>query len=343
MFGKNKAKKENTPAPETTFSSQDIIVHNMPSPARLSAGFSAAPKVSGDSANLVSAPPQQNFKTVGLVIIGGGIIVIGVLIYLSYRFIISPTAGKDKAATTVPVATEQKKATTTPTITPAVVPTTTPVIAAVAVPIEMSTSTATTSPLMNEELSGRDGSDLPPLLDSDQDGLIDEEEILLGTSATSTDSDADKYGDAAELAKGYDPAGAGKLATNPNLVGYENKTYGYSIIYPNSWDAKSLAGDATTVFVTPDDSLIQISIQDNQDKVGILSWYESSFPGTTATYDQLMNADGWDGIMGTDSLNFYLTDSKHDNIYVISYVPAVAGRIVYPNIFKLMINSLVIK
>ncbi len=342
MFGKKTEKQENTPASEV-ISQQDIIVHNMPSPARLGGSFAGSQAAADGGFGVAPASQKQNFKAVGLVIIGLGAVFIGVLIYLSYHFIISPTAGNNAPASQPVVVEQQKTATTAPEVIPTVVPTTTSAVMMVSSPSEIATSTAATSSLMAEESSGQDGSNLPPLLDSDNDGLLDGEEALLGTSATSTDSDGDTYTDSVELAKGYNPAGPGKLADNPNLAKYENKTFNYSILYPKSWTAKSLAADATVVFGAADDSIIQVSVQDNPDKAGILSWYETSFPGTTATYDQLISANGWDGIMGTDNLNFYLTDSKHNNIYVVSYIPAVSGRIAYPNIFKMMINSLVIK
>jgi hypothetical protein len=48
-------------------------------------------------------------------------------------------------------------------------------------------------------------------LDSDKDGLVDVIEILIGTLANKADSDADGYGDAQEIAHGYNPLGEGKL------------------------------------------------------------------------------------------------------------------------------------
>lgn len=42
-------------------------------------------------------------------------------------------------------------------------------------------------------------------LDSDQDGLTDEEERLYGTNPRDSDSDGDGYSDGAEVASGYDP------------------------------------------------------------------------------------------------------------------------------------------
>ncbi|MCX6794753.1 MAG: hypothetical protein NTY31_02075 [Candidatus Falkowbacteria bacterium] len=344
MFGQKKEKPAQAPEAEVLSPDQDIIVHNMPSPARLGGSFSSSPKTADGDFDLTPVPQKKNFKTIGLVIIGAGIIFIGALVYLSYRFIISPTAGPDKTIASQPVVNKPKEiATVTPTIIPTPVPEAAPIVISTSTPSEIATSTGAVDSLMNEELSGQNGSSLPPLLDSDNDGLFNEEEVLLGTSATSTDSDGDKYGDLAELGSGYDPAGPGKLADNPRLVKYDNTTFNYSLLYPLSWKPQSLAEGTTVVFKASEDSLIQISVQDNSDKAGILGWYENLFPDTTAAYDQLLSVDGWDGIMGADNLNFYLTDSQHKNIYVVSYIPAVAGRIVYPNIFRMMLNSLVVK
>ncbi len=344
MFGRKKEKPVETSEAEVLSSDQDMIVHNMPSPARLRGDFSGSPKTADGGFDLAPLPQKKNFKTIGLLIIGAGIIFIGALVYLSYRFIISPTAGENKTIASQPVVGEpQKTAAVTPPIVPTPVPEAAPVIISTSTPSEIATSTDAVGSLMNEESSGQDGSGLPPLLDSDSDGLFDDEEILLGTSATSTDSDGDKYGDLVELGSGYDPAGPGKLANNPRLVKYDNTTFNYGLLYPLGWEPQSLADEATTVFKASEDSLIQISVQDNSDKAGILSWYENLFPNTTAAYDQLLSVDGWDGMMGADNLNFYLTDSQHKNIYVVSYIPAVAGRIVYPNIFKMMLNSLAVK
>ena len=48
-------------------------------------------------------------------------------------------------------------------------------------------------------------------IDSDQDGLSDEEEIFYGTDKNNPDSDGDSYLDGEEVKKGYNPLGEGKL------------------------------------------------------------------------------------------------------------------------------------
>jgi len=345
MFGKNKEqseKQESQPEAAGLPSSQDLIVHNMPTPAKLSGSFFDSIAGSDGSFGLnKEAAKESNFKAVGLLIIAGGVIFIGILVYLSYHYIISPTAGKNLAATVAPTTLEMVK-TDTADLTPAPeTATVTPATVVTPIPSEIATSSDVNSLLDQTAIAS---SSTPiPLLDSDSDGLFDDEEILLGTSATFSDSDGDGYSDLTEINKGYNPAGAGKLSDNAYLSEYNNPIFSYSIFYPRDWVAQSLTGNATVIFTAPDNSLIQISAQENSDRAGILGWYESAFSDVSATYDQLLSSASWDGVIGTDNLNFYLTDLNHKNIYVISYISAVADRLAYPNIFKLMINSLVIK
>jgi hypothetical protein len=340
MFNKNK-KIIPEPATSQEVSSPDLIIHNMPSPAKLSGtGFSRKAPVSS-SASLIPSAAGNNFKTVGLLIIVLGLVVIGAIVYLSYRFIIKPTAGQPNAPVTITAtSSEAETKINAPVAAPILTPpadlsTATPAILDLA-----ATTSSSTEIVMNEESSGRDGSNLPPLLDSDNDGLGEEEETVLGTSPVSADSNGNGYPDLVEVNNNYNPAGTGRLDANGNLTGYDDKVFGYHLLSPKIWPVSSLNNDATTVFTAPDDSLIQISVQDNPDKASILSWYEESFPEETVGYDRLKTADTWDGIMGRDNLNFYLVDKDHKNILVISYIPAVSGRLTYPNIFRLMINSL---
>lgn len=54
--------------------------------------------------------------------------------------------------------------------------------------------------------------------DSDQDGLSDELENLIGTKSTSPDSDNDDFSDKAEIENWHNPVGAGKLKSNEALA-----------------------------------------------------------------------------------------------------------------------------
>lgn len=315
---------------------QEIIIHNMPSQSRFSASGSLAAKPQVGSMGL-GASPKRNFKAVGLLIIAGGLVVIGSLVYASYRFIVKP-AMKTGAPDILVSTSQSPNQNRTATATTAVVPTATTPIVTSTTPIEVIDLNPAASTSTPETVSS-----LPPLLDTDEDGLWDDEEAVLGTNASSTDTNGNSYQDLVEINNNYNPSGSGRLSANENLARYKDSVSGYELLYPKAWPTKSLNDETTVIFTAPDASLVQISVQDNADKQSILGWYEISFPDTVVTYDRLKNADGWEGVMGEDGRNFYLTDKKRQNIYVISYIPAVDDRIAYPNIFNLMINSFMVK
>lgn len=349
MFG-NKNKKNNTNDEELlTKVNQDMIVRNMPSLARVSGSIPQAStsSQSGEltqSNNLSSlAPAKHNFKMVGVLIIFGGLLLIGALVYLSYAYIIKPQAKKDTAPLVVQVPEKSSivNAPRASTSTEVLVATTS--LVATVTPETLDISSSSDSIIMNEELTGKQNVNMPPLLDTDSDGLNDQEEAVLGTNLSLVDSNGNTYSDLVEINNNYNPAATGKLSENINLAKYTNKIFGYEIIYPKDWLVNSLNQDSVITFTAPDDSIIQISAQENFDKQSILGWYDSSFADSTITYDKIKTTSSWDGIYSSDNLNFYLTDKKRSTVYVVSYVPAVDSYLAYPNIFALMINSLSLK
>lgn len=324
---------------------QDLIVHNMPDKKRLAGnGFLEKSAV---STGFQATSPKNNTKTIGLFIIGGGLIVIGVLVYFSYRFIIKPAATNNDAAVvktssapapvqatdTVPVAASSEVIN---------ISTTTQITTSSAISLEnAATSSLATSSL--DALNGSTTEQIIPLIDSDNDGLYDEEEAALGTDPNSADSDKDGYSDKTELDGGYNPNGNGLLEADPALTKYFNKAANYSILYPKSWTLREIALDNTVIFSALDESIIQVSVSDNSSKLGIEAWYADAFPSAPLTADKLKKAATWDGVISADNLNFYLTDKKHQKIYIISYIPIYANRLAYPNLFKALINSIVLK
>ncbi len=337
MFGKNK-KKNLSAATDLDVDKKihdDLVVHNMPATNRLSGPATAPqPKISG----------KNNFKAVGILIIGGGVIFIGLLFYFSYLYIIKP-ATKNNANTSLVSApivspkTDNSSATTSASL----IATTTEILATSSTVLDLNatSSGATSSSPIGEELSTT--TPAAPLIDTDNDGLNDEEEAAFGTNPALTDTNNNSYGDLTEILNGYNPTGTGKLGANLSLATATSKVLGYSVLYPKAWTVKSLNNDNTMLFNAPDDSLIQISIQDNTSKQSILGWYSEAFPTEKVTYDQIKTTATWDGVMSSDGFNFYLTDKKHKSVYIISYIPAVDSRVAYPTVFKMMINTLSVK
>lgn len=58
-------------------------------------------------------------------------------------------------------------------------------------------------------------------IDSDSDGLLDDEESLLGTDKFKSDTDDDGYSDLAEIKNGYNPLGEGKTSEELNKIAEE--------------------------------------------------------------------------------------------------------------------------
>lgn len=331
---------------------QDLVVHNMPANRGLvsSSGLDT-------SGNQQMSEEKKHFKTIGVVIIVGGIILVGVLIYLSYKFIISPASNSNQTQ----VNTSQQQL---------VEENINNVVSSTEsdgeefsgqeeqVPLSIASSTPSGSIEIDEGEQNQGGEvdnldnpaeedgqneidneeELVPILDADSDGLSDDEENALFTSLFQADSDGDGYYDLSEIENGYNPSGEGLLEDSSALTRYYNSVANYSLLYPANWSLASSNNDYTIVISTPDNSLMQISVQDNARLQGILSWYEETI-GQSADYDKLMSKDGWEGIMGENDQNFYLTDESRVNIYVISYIPAISERLNYKNIFDVMVNS----
>jgi len=338
MFNKQTKNQEKELAAKIN---QDLVVRNMPKPTNFGvAPRPTSPIISGGQAII---KPKSNVKMVGFIIILAGLIFVGALIYLSYAFIIKPSAKTDLKTTQTnssgknsdqDILANNNENTVITVATTSITATTTPDI------LELATSTEN---INSEEADQSSNMELPPLVDFDGDGLLDDEESVLGTEINLTDSDNDGYTDLAEINNGYNPLGSGLLDFNQNINKYINSVIGYELLYPKNWEIQSLDDNQTIIFAAPDGSLIQVSTQENSNQQSILGWYENSFSSVTVTYDKLRSSDFWEGIMGEDNLNFYLTDQGRQNIYVISYIPVIEGRIAYPNIFDIIIDSLEIK
>jgi len=343
MFG-SKNKKNNNEQELATKVNSDLVVRNMPSLARLYGTNNSQPvQVASTEGNTLGAlsGPKNNFKIVGLVIIIGGLIFVGGLVYLSYIYIIKPQIKTTTSVSTKATSSKDKVIDTAPETTTGQVNNTDNNVVSEATSTNIDLTNLNATSTLENEISNNTNS--LPLIDSDSDGLNDEEESILGSNPDLADTNNNTYLDSVEINNNYDPVGSGKLSGNINLAKQVNSTYGYELLYPKNWTPQSLSSDSTITFTALDNSIIQISVQENTDKQSILAWYGNSFPDVTVTYDKLKSNGNWDGIMGDDGLNFYLTDKKRANIYVISYIAAVEGRVAYPSLFKLMIDSFLIK
>ena len=338
------------PEQESAHSHDDLIIHNMPDSSRPVFKKKSSPgSVGMQSSDLnwqENSPQNTSFKTAGLLIMGGGLILIAALVFLSYRFIIYPA--------TVPAELAVNNGALTADSSSSLI---------TEVPITAEDSETDFgegeindllegSPALVEPSGEEDRDDLEEpneeeeplalvLPDSDGDGLNDWEEEVFGTDPLNPDTDGDGYSDSLELLSGYNPLGEGEIGEDI-LARFLNNNFKYELRYPAAWPLQSLNDEATVIISAPDDSLIQIIAQENYNRAPIISWYEDSFLDSNVSYDRLRSGPGWQGIISADGLNFYLTDDEQKNILIISQV-SLLGQSSYPFIFSLLLNSLEIK
>ena len=175
-------------------------------------------------------------------------------------------------------------------------------------------------------------------LDSDSDGLSDEEEYLLGSNYLQVDSDDDGYEDLSEVLNLYNPMGINKLIDNINIDEFKNNSFNYSILYPKTWDRSVLSDESSVIFSINDNSFIQILVEKNEGQQNIGSWYGSRFFSFIDSEDIIIT-DDWNGLYSQDGSAFYLTDKNLENVYTILYNFPENQPQPYINIFKTIINS----
>ncbi|MDP3837126.1 MAG: hypothetical protein Q8Q67_03430 [bacterium] len=307
---------------------KDFTVKNMPSFSRFSA---TSYDGSGNDKSTFSKNHENHdkAKSTGLIIIGSGIVVVGVLFFLAYRFLIVPAMkGSNQVVVQETVASPIVAEVATPV--DIIVPET-PVIETVATSSEEVAETAVVEIV------------LPVPADADGDGLSDAAELYLGTNPQSADSDGDGYDDLSEILSGYDPTGPGKLSENRKLALYAPVDGTYALLYPNAWEVNTVSPGAT-LFSAPDESFIQISYEDAEMRYDdILSWYKTQFSGVgSLTVDRFIDSNFGPGIFSADGYIAYFLGEEGTRIYVLSYIRS-GETAPYLEIFRMMAVTLMKK
>lgn len=181
------------------------------------------------------------------------------------------------------------------------------------------------------------------VIDSDNDGLSDIEEVLLGTNANLVDSDSDTYTDMMELLGLYNPAGQGSLLLNPNISKYRNDKYGYSVYYSSFWPIEMVGGDESVMFKLNNNQFINMIVENNDEKLAIQDWYKKQFNNVIIRPEQIIIKKGWTGIKSLDGLIAYLMHPASDKIFVLSYNLGLENTQNYKSIFRMIIESLTLE
>ncbi len=202
--------------------------------------------------------------------------------------------------------------------------------------IEVATTTKndTTSNIDIEEKKKAKG-----IFDTDQDGLFDKEELILGSNLGEIDTDGDGYGDLSEVLNLYNPVGAGILKENEHIKEFKSDFYGYSILYPADWDFNMISSVGDSLIIKSDDNhFFRLIVEPNPKLQSIENWYKEQFEVDDIKEENKENSSLWQGIRSDDGLILYLTDLNRDYIFILSYTP-VGDTLDYKNLFEMMIKS----
>ncbi|MFH1255263.1 MAG: hypothetical protein V1667_02235 [bacterium] len=284
---------------------------------------------------------QHGAKTAGLAIIIGGIVVLLIVSAVLYYFLFVKTNTAVVKEQNSPVENGiEKQPEKTVEIPENPVATGTGQMTLPSEDETVPADEATTTPeadLGETELALKIG------IDGDNDGLTDTEEIILGSDAFVPDTDGDGYLDGPELINLYNPAGTGKLAENPHVSVYENKTFSYSLLYPSAWQMSVNGGDDSLMFKTGDNQFIQIIVQPNVNKQNLNEWYMEQVGVAQIEESYIMSGDGLAGIKSPDGLNIYLMDGRQNYIFSLTYNLGGGTVLEYSDIFQMMVKSFNLK
>lgn len=203
------------------------------------------------------------------------------------------------------------------------------------VPINTPTSTANLTPTTTEEITAG--------LDSDKDGLTDEEEKLYKTDSLNPDTDSDGYLDGAETLSLYSPLSkGGKIDTSGLINIYINPVFKYSLFYPAGWIAQALdQSNATVIFTSATGEFIESLVLENPQKLTISNWYKEQSPDINLVDTKKSKLDGQEAIeiIDKDNGQKIIYAAYKDKVYGLIYNYGTQEGLNFETTFGMMENS----
>ncbi len=200
---------------------------------------------------------------------------------------------------------------------------------------------ATTTP----EVSEIPAEEIPTMwqsaLDSDGDGLTDDEELTYSTDQNKPDTDEDGFLDGHEVFHLYNPQGKTpvRLLDTGSVKIYKNTAKNYEIYYPSPWSVQVVdEKEGEAIFMSPTGEFIQILVEENPQKLPIVNWYLEQSPGVpVGKLETFVTKSNLDGIKSPDLLNAYF--SSNSEVYIISYNIGARVRATFYRTFEMTLNS----
>jgi len=183
-------------------------------------------------------------------------------------------------------------------------------------------------------------------VDTDNDGLTDEEEDLYGTELRKPDTDGDGFTDGQELLNLYSPFSAGPvpLETVATITKMENPNANYNILYPSGW--LPLASDQSKLeysFTSLTGEVMYLKVLDNPDELSLSEWLIVNQPNVNPnTISDYTTKKGLKGVKTANGLVYYINVPKQSKVYKFIYDAGNVKRLNFMTTFQMMVNSLTI-
>lgn len=178
-------------------------------------------------------------------------------------------------------------------------------------------------------------------IDTDNDGLTDEEEKIYNTDPTLPDTDSDGFLDTLEIQNLYNPIGFKpvRLFDSGKVKIYQNSTFNYSIFYPGDWIAQSLdSNNKDVMFTAATGEFVEVLVEDNPLKMTAEAWYLGQSPGVDASQlEHFATKEKLEGVKSPDGLVAYL--SFEDKIFAINYNIGLKTEVNFLETLDMMVNS----
>ncbi len=214
---------------------------------------------------------------------------------------------------------------------------------------EVQEPATTTEPVKEEENKDvKEISLVPPVEspDTDNDGLTDIEENLIGTSHLDSDTDKDGFKDGDEIISGYNPL----IPESSEKAKLENADFlriavtdfaddNFSIPVMKKWSFSTVKATKQAIITTETGEIIKISVKENADRISAIDWYLKLNPQVMPVQLKQIEYGNLSGLIAPDNLSVYFSDSLKTKIYSFEYIMDAGSQLRYPNIVKMMIKK----
>ena len=180
----------------------------------------------------------------------------------------------------------------------------------------------------------------PGGLDSDSDGLTDQEELIYTTNPQGKDSDGDRFLDGNEVFHLYNPAATapGKLVES-GLVRSLSSSSGWVMYVPATWVAEPDAADASRVVLqTGKGEQIVASVETNTSRQELAPWVAARINQPVETLGEFTTKGGLRGVYSPDRMQAWL--AWGDAVFHLTYDLQSQPFVNFRTTLEMMLNSL---